>query len=154
MASRIDFTKLALLLTAAAAAAVAARGHLSGLPAPPAGGVVTIPAQSPENRQAAAPLAAVRTQNPAAAAALADLLAALAWLVQQGPQETYTAGEVARLIERAGESLLALRDETGSLPGYSAAVNKTLDNLWGADDRQLSRQAAAGGIYAAAAALK
>lgn len=156
MRPQVDWTKVLLLLVVLAGGGYALRDRieLPDLPAWTPVGVVEIPELNAEERQAVSPLAAIRANNPRAAKLLSEYLAASAWIVEHSDRAHWSSSSIAKSLETGGEHLAAMQAEAGTLPGFSAALNKSLDNLWGDEAAQLTKTKAARGVYACASGLQ
>lgn len=148
--SKIDPVKLLLLVVVLVVGSWAARDNLNFDTAPKQ----TIEIQEPasELKTAVQPLVKIKANNPRMAEHTSRFLAAYAWLISHGDIERLNSEQVSRQLERGATQVYFIEEET--LDGFSDAINNSLDNLWGVENRSLTKDEVAEAIYAAAWALQ
>ena len=155
MKREVDWMKLCLLCVVIVGTACAATDRLNlSLPSfVPTTRVIEIPEPDSKRKDAVRPLVAVRDTNPQAAEVVSQFLAACAFVVSNNDRlDVYDSSALMRTIENGLESIVVLQDEVGDID-IGAALNKSLQQLWRDETRQLSTDDAAKGLYACAWAL-
>ena len=151
MPDQVDWTKVTLMIMIVATGGYSLKDKIS-LPDWNLGTVSrSIPAPTPEARQAVQPIMLARGGSPLASKVLGEYFADFAWMVANGETDEYTTGTLELQLNRGGRQLLTLKEEESNL---SPAINKSLDALWGSTNRQIGKGEAASAIYAIAWALR
>lgn len=154
MKRQVDWVKICLLFIVFSSSFYAIKGKFNLPDFGVATSAVSIPEPDEKSKKAVQPLVDIRSKNLSASRVLGDYLASYAWILENGKREKWSSTSIAKNLELGGEHLQAMKSKVGALPGFSKAINDSLDNLWGERDRQISKEQAAKDIYACGWALR